>query len=245
MSRGTDTLAERLRVALKASGLDQSELARRVGTVQQTIHSILSGKSKSTTRGAQIAKALGVNPIWLETGEGPMRLEGAEAAPTPSGYHSVPSPTAVSSPVPMRPIRVVGHVQAGLFQEALEWPPDAQWEVFVPVSPSFSTLPITALEVRGPSMDELYPHGSLVVCVKFIDLGREPRSGERVVVHRTLPNGLTEASVKEYRIDRDGQQRLWPRSSHPDFQAPVTLQPTPGEVMTVTHLVVGSYRSEA
>lgn len=240
MSPSATTLAERLRTAMKAADLNQSELARRIGTVPQSIQSILAGDSKTSRHVTKIADALNVNAHWLATGIGPMT-----ATPTPSGYHAVANPTAVSSPVPMRPIRVVGHVQAGLFQEALEWPPDAQWEVFVPVSPSYSTLPITALEVRGPSMDDLYPHGSLVVCVKFIDLGREPRSGERVVVHRTLPNGLTEASVKEYRIDRDGQARLWPRSSHPDFQAPVAVQPTPGEVMTVTHLVVGSYRSEA
>ena len=241
MSRA-ETLAERLRIALDAAeNMDQSKLARAVGTAQQTIHSILSGKSKRTTRIAELARALNVNPLWLETGTGPMR----PGTPTPSGYHEVAGPTAVLSPTPLRPIKVVGHVQAGHFREALEWPAADQWEVFVPISPTYSSLPITALEVRGPSMDMLYPHGSLVICVKFIDLGRDPKSGERVVVYRTLPNGLVEASVKEYRIDRDGQPRLWPRSSHPDFQAPVTVEPNPGEVMLITHLVVGSYRSEA
>lgn len=245
MSR-PETLADRLRIALdQAEGMNQSKLARAVGAAPQTIQSILSRKANTTTRIAAIAQVLGVNAIWLETGQGPMRPTLTQGAPTPSGYHAVSGPTLVSSPAPLRAVRVAGHVQAGHWREALEWPPAEQWEVFVPISATYSTLPVTALEVRGPSMDELYPHGSLVICVKLLDLGRQPRSGERVVVHRSQPNGLVEASVKEYRIDRDGQPRLWPRSSHPDFQAPITLQPEPGETMVITHLVVGSYRSEA
>jgi transcriptional regulator with XRE-family HTH domain len=241
MSPSSSTLADRLRTAMDAVGMSQSELARRIGSAPQSIQSILSGASKTSRHIAKIANVLQVSTLWLAEGQGPMR----PGTPTPSGYHEVAGPTAVLSPTPLRPIKVVGHVQAGHFREALEWPAADQWEVFVPISPTYSSLPITALEVRGPSMDMLYPHGSLVICVKFIDLGRDPKSGERVVVYRTLPNGLVEASVKEYRIDRDGQPRLWPRSSHPDFQAPVTVEPNPGEVMLITHLVVGSYRSEA
>lgn len=241
MSPAPSPLADRLALAMKMAGMTQSELARRIGSAPQTIQSLLSGQSKTSRHSAKIAAALNVSALWLETGDGPMTLA-PRLAPT---YPQVSTAPATSGTLGLRPTRVVGHVQAGLFQEALEWPPDQQWEVSIPIVSSYSTLPVVALEVRGPSMDALYPHGSIVVCVKFLDLGREPRTGERVIVHRTMANGLTEASVKEYRVDRDGQARLWPRSNHPDFQAPLTLSSNTEEEVTVTHLVIGSYRPEA
>lgn len=241
MSPAQTTLAERLSTAMNTAGMSQSELARRIGSAPQTIQSLLSGQSKTSRHSAKIAAALNVRALWLETGEGPMSLLPQPSAAYPQGS----TVSAISGTLSLSPTRVVGHVQAGLFQEALEWPRDQQWEVAIPIVPSYSTLPVVALEVRGPSMDALYPHGSIVVCVKFADLGRQPRTGERVIVHRTTANGLTEASVKEYRVDRDGQPRLWPRSTHPDFQAPLSLTSNTEEEVTVTHLVIGSYRQEA
>lgn len=243
MTRPT-TLAERLRLAMSEADMNQSELARRIGSAPQTIQSLLSGQSKSSRHGAKIASVLKVNPLWLETGEGPMVNTSPNVRITLSEKPAPGSP-ANSHMLRTIPTTVLGHVQAGLFQEALEWPHGERWEVSVPIAQTYSTLPTAALEVRGPSMDQIYPHGSLVVVVKLLDLGREPRSGEKVVVHRRLANGLTEASVKEFRVDRDGQPRLWPRSTHPDFQSPLPLTSTTEEEVTITHLVIGSYRPEA
>lgn len=97
-------------------------------------------------------------------------------------------------------------------------------------------------------MNELYPHGSTIVCVSLMDLGRDPIPGERVVCHRRSAVGL-EATVKELRQDTKGDYWLWPRSTDPAFQQPWRL-PRPddhaadNEDVRIAALVIGSYRPE-
>jgi SOS-response transcriptional repressor LexA len=52
--------------------MSQSQLARLVGVKQQTISYICSPESPASTSryATQIAAALGVNPVWLQTGDG-------------------------------------------------------------------------------------------------------------------------------------------------------------------------------
>ena len=77
-----------------------------------------------------------------------------------------------------------------------------------------------ALRVIGDSMDLVAPHGSIVVCVKLIDVGRSPRNGEIVVVMHRTPHGFMDATLKQY-IEQEGQVYLWPRSSSPEHQSPI------------------------
>jgi hypothetical protein len=135
-------------------------------------------------------------------------------------------------------IRVIGAVQAGSWRAALEWPQEDQYETPVRLDPRFAGLTVIALEVRGPSMNEVFPHGTIVICVPFIELGRGPIHGERVVVQR-FRGGEVEASIKEYRLGSDAVQRLWPLSDHPDHQAPLRLDRLEeGEEIVVSHKVV-------
>ena len=59
-------------------------------------------------------------------------------------------------------------------------------------------MPRFALKVVGPSMDLMYPDGTIILCVRYADLGRLPESGERVVCQRRDDQGLVEATVKEF-----------------------------------------------
>lgn len=68
-------------------------------------------------------------------------------------------------------------------------------------------------------MNALYPHGSIVECVKLM-AGAELKSGKRVVVVRQREDFEVEATVKEYVVDGEGVEWLWPRSYHPEFQQP-------------------------
>jgi transcriptional regulator with XRE-family HTH domain len=65
-----DFFADRLRAARLALGMTQAQLARKAGLSVSTIRDLESGKNRATTRLLQIAKALRVNPAWLETGKG-------------------------------------------------------------------------------------------------------------------------------------------------------------------------------
>lgn len=59
------TLAQRLKVAMKESGLTQAALAEKAGVSQAAIQKITSGKSQSTTKLLEISRALHVRPEWL------------------------------------------------------------------------------------------------------------------------------------------------------------------------------------
>jgi SOS-response transcriptional repressor LexA len=64
--------AERTRQLMDERGMTQAELARQVGTKQQTISYLLrgDGNTQSSRYTTKIASVLGVNPLWLQTGEG-------------------------------------------------------------------------------------------------------------------------------------------------------------------------------
>jgi SOS-response transcriptional repressor LexA len=65
-------LGARIRRVLTEKHITQSQLARLVGVKQQTISYICSPDSPATTSryATKIAQVLGVNPAWLQSGEG-------------------------------------------------------------------------------------------------------------------------------------------------------------------------------
>lgn len=66
------TLGARIRRVLLEKGLTQAELARLIGVKQQTISYICARESPASTSRytGKIAEVLGVNPGWLQYGEG-------------------------------------------------------------------------------------------------------------------------------------------------------------------------------
>ena len=68
----TNRLGSRIKQVLEERGMSQSQLARLVGVKQQTISYICSPDNPASTSryATQIAAALGVNPVWLQTGDG-------------------------------------------------------------------------------------------------------------------------------------------------------------------------------
>lgn len=130
---------------------------------------------------------------------------------------------ALQPELSLKTVYIKGAVQAGVWQEALEWDPTDWIPITVPADPQ-SRAQRFGLLVRGRSMDRLYPDGTIVIAVSLGDLARHPRPGERVVVLRRMAgNGAYEATLKEYEVDRQGRHVLWPRSSDPEFQMPIVL----------------------
>ncbi len=74
-------IADRIKQRMdEIEGMSQEVLAKKVGLTQPAIFKLLSGKTKRTTRFAEIAAALGVRPEWLATGQGPMTADGPSPA---------------------------------------------------------------------------------------------------------------------------------------------------------------------
>jgi transcriptional regulator with XRE-family HTH domain len=73
----TLNFSDRLQAAMKAEGLTQADLARKIKLTKSAINQVVSG----TTKGMKpenlvaVARALRVRVEWLATGEEPMRPE--------------------------------------------------------------------------------------------------------------------------------------------------------------------------
>lgn len=79
------SIGARIKQARAAAKMSQIELATRSGLKQSTISDLEVGKSQGTTAVASLAAALGVSPLWLETGKGSMTAtEPAKAQPATS-----------------------------------------------------------------------------------------------------------------------------------------------------------------
>lgn len=142
-------------------------------------------------------------------------------------------------------VTVVGAVHAGVWVEAVRWAYDEQFAIDAPTDGRYPGVAREGLIVRGPSMNKVYPDGTVVIVVSLHAIGVDPKNGQRVVVQRRRGDGRIEATVKEYRRDDDGQVWLWPSSDHRDHQSPISTVPA-GEIehLEVTALVIGSYRPE-
>lgn len=219
MTRTPDERRDILRAFMRDRELTPARWVKDAKIASNSIYNFLNGVSDalSPITYGKLARAAGV-PIW--------KISGDEPDP--------PSPTVVN---------VVGFVEAGVWQEAVEWDRGDWKEIDVPVSPRFRGK-AKALEVRGRSMEMLYPPGSIVVWVSTMDF-RAARAGDKVIVCRQHRDSRFEATVKEYR-EENGQTWLWPRSYDPAHQAPIALA-NPGEQIKdveIIGIVIGSYRPE-
>jgi DNA-binding XRE family transcriptional regulator len=64
------SFAGRLKESRKVASLTQAKLAKAIGVTRQTIISLEDGSTKNTIHTVKLAKALNINPSWLEFGEG-------------------------------------------------------------------------------------------------------------------------------------------------------------------------------
>ena len=210
-----DFLAGRIRKARVDAGLTQAAFARGVGVTQPTVSDWERGHaSPSRHRMAVISELTGKTVEWLMLGAGPES---------------------------QRRIKLIGTVQAGAWKEA--WECDQGFITDVPHDMRFPGVRRFALEVAGDSMNQVFEDGDHVICVKFLDIERGPRSGEYVVLHRQDKRGLFEATIKQYMAGEDGTAWLWPRSDSPSFQQPIMVDAEDEDAAPVIHaLVIGSYQ---
>lgn len=225
-----NNLADKIRRLRESLGLTQAEFARLLKIEDQsTISKWERGKQEpNSERNARLAELAGVSVgEWL--GIKPER----------------PREVTPVKRLPLRTYRVIGEVRAGDWKEAIEWPHDDQWEVTVSVHPELPELPMKGFLVRGNSMNQYYPDGSLVFVASTISNGLRPRHGNKVLVSRRNADGLYEATIKEYVVKEDGTVWLWPRSYDPEHQAPIPFVSSDTEEVTVTGVVMASFIMEA
>ena len=102
------TLGERLKFAREAAKISQIELAKRVKTSPGSIGNYESNTRRSAKKVAEIAAALGVRALWLESGTGPMKdSSGTPALPHLSGEDLPSVAQEVSHRTPIIPPRTI------------------------------------------------------------------------------------------------------------------------------------------
>jgi SOS-response transcriptional repressor LexA len=148
------------------------------------------------------------------------------------------SPQQSVRPLPVvRNLTTIGVVQAGVWHEER----DAGEMESVPVAadPKYGASTQFVLRVEGDSMDRAFPPGSYAHCVRWSDLGRDPKDGDLVVVERRRA-GLFEQSLKRVRMV-DGAVTFEPESHSPRHKA-LNTSCADGEEIAIIALVIGKYQ---
>ncbi|ABK44009.1 phage repressor protein, Serine peptidase, MEROPS family S24 [Magnetococcus marinus MC-1] len=191
------TLKDRIRTAREYAGFTQKELADRVDISQTAIHKLECGRSRSSRRTVAIALACGVNPIWLETGEGDMILGGSRGAHQAS---DIGAPYYTGA---------MDFLQAPVISwgDAKFWPDDKEsMETDTPLGhapvPHFASNRSFALKVQGDSMSTEFSEGDIIV----VDPEMEPKNNHYVVVFLPMENDVT---FKQLAVD-GGRRYLKP-----------------------------------
>jgi len=220
METATDrSVGTRIKELRKGKKLTQQTLAKLIGVNTSTISKWETGEQGLHADNAgTLASMLGVTVEYLMGRE--KRKSGLMASP-----RSVP-------------LRVVGELQAGVWREAVELPPEDQETIPFFVPPEYRSYTMAAYVIRGNSMNMLYPSGSYVAVASTIANGITPRSGQKVLVSRRNRDGLYEATIKEYVVDDHGTEWLWPRSTSPEHQAPVRVRDAGTEEVIITGVVI-------
>lgn len=192
LNGGMETLAKRLKYARQRAGMTQKQLADASGMGQGDVSKMENGGILRTTNIVSLARALGCDPVWLETGEG-----------GPEGASNVEPGPKVLGKVPL-----ISWVQAGAWAGAQDLlaPGDAEAWLAYPGNGKHGAF---ALRVRGDSMTaavgsgRTYPEGSII----FVDPERRmPMNGERIIAKLS---GTDEVTFKVYK-NEDGRQWLQP-----------------------------------
>lgn len=216
-------MAEKIKQLRTSLGLRQVEFAERVDVDQSIVSKWERGlQEPNAERTVRLAELAGQTVgEWL--GLRPMTSRDAHT----------------------RTYKIVGELRAGDWKEAIEFAPDEQHDVAIPMAPGMPDIPLQGYIVRGNSMNQIYPDGTLVFVAATIANRIQPRSGQKVLVQRRNADGLYEATLKELVIEQDGTPWLWPRSTAPEHQAPIAWRSTDTEEVTVTGVVMASFIMEA
>lgn len=227
-------IGARLKLARMSAGYRTAQSFAATAGVSQGGYSLHeNGRRGISDKRAQLyADLLGVDPSWIKYGRG----KGPQAS-RETGYQSdelalnlatrivdsqddAPRQGRTGAVLEDSSVPLLGVVQAGAWREGPLWGelPDDEIERY-----SFPKLPAAysgyfAVEVRGDSMDIVYPEGSILVCLPLSEFPRDLRNGDHVIVERH-ENGTVETTVKAILLAPGGELFLTPRSNNPRYNS--------------------------
>ena len=194
------------------------------------LRDIRSGRTKSP-RAANLAKLatfLGVSSDWL--------MHGTDPSPRYDEQGKTPLSSAPSSQITIR-----GEVQAGLWIDCPEWPPEKQ--MLCPIPPGNPWPTAFGLRVGESGVADVFHVGSILICVPFSDIPQPVEDGMWVIVRRHMPSpDRYEVTVR--RLRRDNKERRCLTLPSCDYPLPPIPWPEPGTNHTkVTAIVIAAYQA--
>lgn len=189
---------------------------------------------------ADLARILGVGrDVMNKVMKGRRRLSSDELLALSRAF-GVPVPeTPEAAPVQIAYVRVVGEVMAGQFLDVTT----ADFEPYaIPyaLDPRWPIEAVTALEIRGESINRQAREGDLAIVLSLGHAPRSYRDGDWVVAERARGD-LVERTVKRLRMS-NGAVELWPDSTDERFQSPVLLGEHDDETVRVVGFVLDFMR---
>lgn len=182
-------ISERLKLYFSDQGIQQKDIAARLGVSQAAVSALLNGKPFGKKVAEKWGDEFGIKPNWLITGEGEM-LKNATDKPESNVDMSAAIPIEV---IPLLPISA----QGGTLNDFVVAVKGSDCErIISPIKGADF-----AITVSGDSMAPEYPSGSQIIIKKinehaFIDWGKvyvlDTCNG--VVIKRLMPTDNGDAS---------------------------------------------------
>lgn len=216
------TIHERLRVARSKMFETAEEAAAALGMKYPTYAAHENGSRGITRKSAErYARFFGIPLDYFLTGR--QSAAGASAVVHFAG-EAMP---------------VKGFVRASSWQES--YTPESIKSLPISGDARYPGRQQFALLIHGDSINRRAQDGEYAICVAF---DGEPRDGDVVVVERRRA-GLFEATIKVVRINARGEPELWPDSTNPAHNKPLTLidgAAGDDDEVVIVAKVVGYYR---
>ncbi|KYQ84075.1 XRE family transcriptional regulator [Acinetobacter vivianii] len=189
-------LKDRLKEARKRAKKSQKDVVAAVGITQSALSQLETGLVSSSSHLPSIAKFLGVDAYWLQTGEGQAELDPTQLE------HSINI-----SPVQAKMAPVLSWVQAGIFTnvQAVDM---TQVEEWLPLPDDCDEC--FYLKVQGLSNYPVFHEGDYILVdptVQYSDM----QSGDMIVVRKH-----EDATFKKLVIETDNSRYL--QALNPEFK---------------------------
>lgn len=206
----------RIETRLKKVGLRPSaasKLAEKPDAIRNLQRAIVEKEKNPASKreGISTATLIALAPILHTTPEWLLSAAGPEEPDVANGSSAVGSFEVARA-------RVVGTVQAGVWNEFESFEDDGYDRVDVPVHPGkWGHMEQFSYAVRGKSMDQKgILDGDYVICVKYLDARKDIVEGDIAVIERTR-NSSVERSIKQIEI-HGKDVHFCPRSSDQRFK---------------------------
>jgi phage repressor protein C with HTH and peptisase S24 domain len=237
-------ILERIENRLKLVGLSARAASKKAGLTEDAIRNMQrrvksnSGQGVSTKTIQALAQVLGTTPAWLLEGDNP---GGDLISNYSDGNNNIANfQLNEENSKPLQPERnrirlvtVKSHVEAGLWDESIQWTDDKWYTVPVPADNKFSNVSLYGAETRGPSMNKIYEEGTVLIYDNIHETQEELISGKRYIIERIDTSDERECTVKTLHRDPDGAYWLVPESDDPRFQEPLRVNGNEGETIRI------------